>query len=449
MNFNNSHKSSIDLAERVITCVARRRNSRCLRFSESGSLDIPHSTNANPTMLYLHVPFCEELCPYCSFHKVEFKEGLARDYFAALRKEVLMYKKFGYNFQALYIGGGTPTILMDELRSVIDLVRGTYDIQEISIETNPNHLTPDNIKALQAMSIHRLSVGVQTFNDGLLKSLNRYHKYGSGQSISEKLRQTQGAFPTLNIDMIFNFPGQTTGMLEADLASILDLGVDQVTFYPLMPSSTTQHRMNREFGGTTGGQEKAFYFQIVKALAAQYQASTAWCFSKCDSMIDEYTVNYEEFAGLGSGAIGYLSGSTYANTFDIPAYIEKINQGFLPISAKKTYTLHEKLSYDFMMKLFGLTLHVPPINAKHDVSMYRRLWLEIAFLRLVKAIQKQGDRLVLTPKGQYYWSILMREFFISVNNFRDHCSAQTKHRPPSLPLPLDPLALARKTSTPA
>ncbi len=409
------------LVEKLIIYAARRINARCLNFAPSSSLSVPRSADNGPMMLYMHVPFCEELCPYCSFNRVKLEEGLARAYFRALRKEILMYRDLGYKFGAVYVGGGTPTVLMDELCSSLRLIKETYDIEEISVETNPNHLTKENLRILKDLGINRLSVGVQTFDDGLLKSLNRFHKYGSGAEIAERLRMTQGIFHTLNVDMISNFPGQTIGMLEKDVSTIVELGVDQVTYYPLMASSTTQETMKKEFGRAEGGRDRDYYLTVVKSLAPHYKATTAWCFSKDESMIDEYAVHYDEYAGLGSGAIGHLGGSAYANTFDIEEYIGKVNKGMMPVAAKKDYPLKDRVRYDFLMKLFGLSLNVTALKAKHGADAYRCLWPEILFFRLVKGLKKKGDILALTERGQYYWFIMMREFFVSVNNFRDYC----------------------------
>jgi menaquinone C8-methyltransferase len=414
------------LIENLIARSARRINERCLQFSESGALGVPRELVGVPMLLYIHVPFCEQLCPYCSFNRVEFREDLARPYFAALRKEILMYRDLGYNFRAVYAGGGTPTVLMEELESTLRLIKDNYDIKEISVETNPNHLTEDNLRKLKEIGVNRLSVGVQTFDDGLLKSLNRYHKYGSGDEISGKLHMTQGIFDTLNVDMICNFPGQTMRMLENDLSAILGLGVDQVTYYPLMTSSATREAMNREFGAESGGSDREFYFRICEMLSSRYRATTAWCFSRGEAMIDEYPVAYEEYAGLGSGSIGRLGGSAYANTFDIKEYIEKVDSGALPVAAKKDYSLRDTIRYDFLMKLFGLRLDISALNSKYGKNIYRCIWPEISFFRLIGGLEKKGDILTLTPKGRYYWFIMMREFFAAVNNFRDYCRARIR-----------------------
>ncbi|MCX5811905.1 MAG: radical SAM protein [Proteobacteria bacterium] len=441
------------MIENLITCISRKKNANYLQFIPSTSLNIPPGAVDTPTLLYMHVPFCEELCPYCSFNRVVFQEGLAREYYRALRKEILMYKKLGYDFQALYVGGGTPTVLIDELEETIRLIKENYHISEISVETNPNHLVNHNIERLKNMGVNRLSVGVQTFDDGILKALERYHKYGSGDEIAKRLKHTQGNFDTLNVDMIFNFPTQTLEILENDLSTLVGLGVDQITYYPLMVSAYTKDVMSKKLGIVNYEKGNQLYVRITEMLSNHYKASTAWCFSKKERVnseregkaptalpvegaprapiIDEYVVHYEEYAGIGSGSISYLGGSAYANTFDIRTYIDQVDSGDLPITGKRAFSIKERLCYDFLMKLFGLSLDLEQLSIRNKVNAYRYLWPEIMFFRLAGGLKKSGNILYLTKKGQYYWVLMMREFFIGVNNFRDFCRAEmmskTKH----------------------
>jgi len=412
------------LIEKFITYIAREKNASYLQFSAPDIPTIPEKKSDSPTLLYVHVPFCEELCPYCSFNRVAFRDDLARPYFDALRKEIIMYRDLGYAFNGLYVGGGTPTVLIDELSETIDLVRQTFPVREVSVETNPNHLTEANLHILKESGVNRLSVGVQTFDNDLLKAIERYHKYGSGEEIVDRIRATQGIFQTLNIDMIFNFPIQTMPILENDLSTLIDLEVDQITYYPLMVSASTEAVMKRKLGVVDYNRGRSFYEKIIGMLLPHYRPSTAWCFSRTQAPIDEYVVNYEEYAGLGSGSIGYLGGIAYANTFDIREYVAKINKGIMPIAGKKDFSLKERLRYDFLMKLFGMKLDLDYLATRYGFSIYRYLWSEIAFFRLVGGLKRHGNMLILTEKGQYYWVLMMREFFIGVNNFRDFCRSE-------------------------
>jgi coproporphyrinogen III oxidase-like Fe-S oxidoreductase len=412
------------LINQIITKIAKREFARALKFEEGSLPHLPHCSDEKPRLLYMHIPFCEELCPYCSFHRVVFAETLTRKYFQALRREINLYRERGYKFSGIYVGGGTPTVLIDELADTLSLAKKSFSIQEISVETNPNHLTPANIEILQKSGVNRLSVGVQTFNDDLLRKIGRYEKYGSGEVIAEKLKNTQGSFDTLNADMIFNIPGQTPEMLDADLAVLLNLNMEQITFYPLMVSTITQVLMENTIGKVDFKGEHKLYKLIERRLEKYYDFSSAWCFSRKQSLIDEYVVNYDEYAGLGSGAIGYLGGVCYSNTFDIEEYISLLKQGNLPLMASRHFDLHDQMRYDFLMKLFGTQLDITALEEKYNGKFLKTLWKETALFQIVRALRYFPPRLYLTPWGRYLWVIMMREFFIAVNNFRAYCRKQ-------------------------
>ena len=247
----------------IIAQIARHEFSRAMRFEAGEAPYLPPPGEPKPRLLYIHIPFCERLCPYCSFNRVPFAEDLCRDYFRALRKELLLYGERGYDFGGIYVGGGTPTVLMDELLETISLARKSFSIRELSVETNPNHLTEERLAALQLAGVDRLSVGVQSFDDGLLKKMDRYDKYGSGDAVAERLRRALGRFGTLNADMIFNFPTQSPAMLDRDLDILTGMGIDQITWYPLMVSDSTREKVTESFGRVDDRQEERFYHLIA------------------------------------------------------------------------------------------------------------------------------------------------------------------------------------------
>jgi coproporphyrinogen III oxidase-like Fe-S oxidoreductase len=414
------------LINQIVTKITKREFARSLKFEEGLLPEMPSCSDEKQRLLYMHIPFCEELCPYCSFHRITFEEPLTRKYFKALRREIKIYQEKGYKFKGIYVGGGTPTVLIDELAQTLNLAREIFSLTDISVETNPNHLNHKNIEILQQSGVKRLSVGVQTFDDNLLKKIGRYDKYGSGEIIVERLKNTQGCFDTLNADMIFNFPGQTAEMLDADLAALLNLNMDQVTFYPLMISALTQEIMGKTVGVVDFRREQKLYELIVRRLEKNYDFSSAWCFSRKKTLIDEYVVDYDEYAGLGSGAIGYLRGTCYSNTFDIAKYIDTLEQGKLPLQASRKFDLRDQMSYDFMMKLFSTKLDIEALQKKYDGQFLKTMWKEIAAFEIVRAFRYFPPYLHLTPYGRYLWVIMMREFFIAVNNFRDYCRKQAK-----------------------
>jgi len=412
--------------ENFVGYIARGMANRYVQFDENTLGNPPQPKDAQaPLMLYMHIPFCEELCTYCSFHRVKFQEELARDYFAALRKEILMYyQRGGYNFKSLYIGGGTPTVLMDELTATIEWIKKYFDIEEISVETNPNHLDKDKMMALKAVGVGRLSVGIQSFDDDILRATDRFHKYGSGEEIAQRLQETQGIFKTLNADMIYNFPGQTEEILQRDLDLLLKLKVDQVTFYPLMMASTTRNKIEKTMGIVCDARGQVLYEMITTTLKKEYKLSTAWCFSRDASLIDEYVVNYEEYAGIGSGAFGYLNGCVYANSFNIPEYIQRVEEGKSPIAARRNFSRLSMMMYDFMMQFFGLKVDTNHLRQKYGFCGAVCLWPVMLFFRLTGGVGKGDREGIFTTTKPYFGVIMMREFFTAVNNFRDYCRSR-------------------------
>ena len=181
------------LSERLLTNVVRQCTNQYLKLKPTDAVMMPAPEQGKRYMLYMHVPFCERLCPYCSFNRFPFSEERARPYFENMRKEMRMLKDLGYDFDSVYIGGGTPTIMIDELCDTIDQARELFNIQEVSSETNPNHLIPSYLDKLQGR-VQRLSVGVQSFDDGLLKQMDRYDKYGCGQEILERIQDASPYF---------------------------------------------------------------------------------------------------------------------------------------------------------------------------------------------------------------------------------------------------------------
>ena len=369
-------------------------------------------------LLYVHVPFCETLCPYCSFNRVGLDEHLAHAYFDALGEELRQYHRLGFRFRAAYIGGGTPTVLPQRLCETVETLRRLWPIDELSVETNPNHLQRRTLEALHRSAADRVSVGVQTFQDRLLNDMNRLDQYGSGAEIRGRLKEVKGQFDTLNADMIFNLPGQTGDDLRMDLDDLLSLQIDQVTFYPLMASRETRAAVERDLGSVSRDHERRFYRSIVSALSADYERASAWCFSKAGGMIDEYVIEYPEFAAAGAGSFGYVGGTLYANTFSLSRYVRTVRSGILPVMLLRPFSRRQRALYRLLMELFSGRVKIGAEDRGHADSPFPYALPEIGLLLLSRSAVLHDRALELTERGYYYVVSLMREFFNGVNNLR-------------------------------
>jgi coproporphyrinogen III oxidase-like Fe-S oxidoreductase len=409
--------------------LAERLLSRAVTVTQGGYFaetprpvpSLPGPEAGKQYLLYAHVPFCERLCPYCSFNRFPFSEDPARKYFKSLRQQMRMVADLGYAFDSLYIGGGTPTILVDELCETIDLARELFGTLEVSTETNPNHLIPEILEPLKER-VQRMSVGVQSFDDGLLKEMDRYEKYGSGAEILERLQSLEGFFHSLNVDMIFNFPSQTEEILRRDVEMVKASRCNQTTFYPLMASRSVEASLKRTVGMVDYDREARFYKILVDSLADTFELSTAWTFSRIGGgMIDEYIVDYEEYVGIGSGAFSYLRGDIYLTTFSLRDYSATIDRGTMPVAVgSASSSVKNRMRYRFLMSLFGLRLDKKAFERDFGVTVERGLPLEMLFFRVCGGFATDdAEELTLTEKGRYLAVVMQRTMFAQLNDLRD------------------------------
>jgi coproporphyrinogen III oxidase-like Fe-S oxidoreductase len=406
----------------LIDGILRRANRRVLDFSAAE--EKPKLPPADPRLhylLYLHIPYCRVLCPFCSFHRVRFRRDRAQPYFESLRREIRRVSEAGYVFDELYVGGGTPTVLPEELAQTIGTVRELHPVQAVSVETNPDDLEKGGISRLGDVGVNRVSVGVQSFDDALLAEMQRLEPYGSGVVIARRLKKAQGSFDTLNVDMIFNFPHQTEESLDRDLGILIsDIGADQVSWYPLMTAASTRRAMLEDMGRVDYSRERRLYECIVTRMSdAGYSRGSAWSFSRKPGLVDEYIVDHDEYVGLGSGAFSYLQGSLYASTFSLNRYGRLVARGRTGLTLRRKMSERDRMRYYLLMRLFAGSLNLDVAQEKFDGRFRNQLWPELAALRLFGVTKPDGATLRLTERGYYLWVMMMRDFFSSVSDLRD------------------------------
>ena len=367
--------------------------------------------------LYIHIPFCRTLCPFCCFNRYLFQEDKARQYFKYLKRELDLYIQKGFTFSDFYFGGGTPTILMDELEGFIDYLKANFNVKRISLETTPREVSRENIARLKAAGINRLSIGVQSFDDNIVKAMGR--PFGPSADMKKRVLMAQGEFDTVNVDFVFNFPGQTVDQFRADVQTFKELNIDQATFYPLMASPHKKSALERRFNRVDISQERRFYDVILNELyEGGYEASTVWCFSRGERMIDEYIIDFDDYIGIGAGSVSIMGGNFYVNTFSLDRYGEFLSRDTLPIVGWRKLAEKENQRYYLLTKLFGMELDTGKFTQRFGASMKSKLGPEMLLLKLF-GLAEGKNKLRVTRKGMYPVSVMMREFFTSLNNLRE------------------------------
>lgn len=381
----------------------------------------PEPQPGHQYLLYAHIPFCKTLCSYCTFHRFLFKEHKAREYFVNLRKEMDYVKALGYDFTSMYIGGGTTTILEDELIRTIEHARTLFPgIKEVSCETDPLQIATPTFRNLKGL-VDRMSIGVQSFNDDILKMTERYDKFGSGALIYERLQEALELFPTTNVDMIFGFRGQDLEMLQRDMDLLVKLNPRQITTYPLMVTSQTRKSVKQTIAAK-GIELADQYAVIMNTLGTHYRQLTSWTFGRThDEGFDEYVVDHDEYLGVGSGAFSFLGSSLYVNTFSLRRYNERIKEGKTGVERRRQFDKHAVLQYRLLLGLFSARLSRKYFREVHGVDLDKALFKEMLGLRIAGAIKdnpEDPDNLIVTDAGKFLGLVMMKAFYSGMDNVR-------------------------------
>ncbi len=280
--------------------------------------------------LYIHVPFCAKLCPYCDFAVTLHEPGLADAYFEALEREFAGRAR-ALSPATIFIGGGTPTALSEpHLERLLRLCGPAVSplLAEFSIETNPNTLTARKLRRLRQAGVTRVSIGVQTFCRRGLEILGRAHT--PPQARAAVARARAAGFDNLSVDLIYGWPGQTEAEWRADLDEVIRLRAPHVSAYCLSYEPGTLLHARRERGELRPlpEEEERELFDLAEATLAaaglpRYEVSNfARPGYEC-----RHNLNYwrgGEYAGLGAGAHSHLDGTRSANEKDTRAYVRAI-----------------------------------------------------------------------------------------------------------------------------
>ena len=289
--------------------------------------------------LYVHIPFCVKKCLYCDFNSYA-DTSLEAQYIDALVKEIGAIGK--KNLKTIFIGGGTPTILSyKNLETLLKALEGFKAI-EFSIESNPGTTDRDKLELLRRHGVNRLSIGLQAWQNPLLKRLGRIHSLEDFLESYRLARET--GFDNINIDLMFDIPGQTLGNWKETIDKVAELSPEHISCYSLIVEEGTQFYNMWENGQLIipdEDEDRQMYYYAVEKLKyygyKQYEISN---FSK-PGLECRHNIVYRqdgEYAGVGAGAHGYVDGIRYSNLRGVGEYIEGIRNGSA-VEEKNTVTV--------------------------------------------------------------------------------------------------------------
>ena len=276
----------------------------------------------NPKSLYIHIPFCEHICSYCDFTKLFYFSKFEKPYLEALKKEI--NSKVKNKIFTLYFGGGTPTALSDEgFEDILSFGAKYLDPNyEFTVEANVENLTESKLDIMKRCGVNRLSIGVQTTCNKLLKEIGRHHTFEDAQKII-KLAKSKG-FSNINIDLIYGFKNESLNDLKKDLEEFIKLDIDHISIYSLIVEKGSMFYAQK-YPTQEENESRKHYEFIVKFLRDHgYERYEISNFAR-NEKYSRHNLTYwhnEEYYGCGLGASGYENGVRYENTKSLPEYLK-------------------------------------------------------------------------------------------------------------------------------
>ena len=371
-----------------------------------------------PTSAYVHIPFCTQICYYCDFSKVFIKNQPVDSYLEHLLQEFHSYDI--QKLRTLYIGGGTPTALSaPQLEVLLDGLTKNLDLsvlEELTIEANPGDLDEDKIAVLKNSAVNRVSLGVQTFDDKMLKKIGRSHLE---KDIYENIDCLKLAgFDNISIDLIYALPGQTMEQVKDNVAKAIALDIPHMSLYSLILENHTvfMNRMRRGKLPLPKEEVEAEMFEYIIAeleLAGfeHYEISN---FSK-PGFESRHNLMYwdnAEYYGIGAGASGYVNGVRYKNHGPIRHYLKAVEEDNARIN-EEHLSLREQMEEEMFLGLRKKTgVSKARFEEKFGTSFENIYGQVVRDLCHQGLLQIEGQQIRMTKKGLFLGDTVAERFIL-------------------------------------
>jgi oxygen-independent coproporphyrinogen-3 oxidase len=365
--------------------------------------------------LYLHVPFCRKICPYCPYNKEIYDPDLAERYAVCVSREIESYADLvgSRPVTSLYVGGGTPTtMLRSGLADLLDDARKAFDLRcGVHMESHPNDLTSENLDAIQSMGVEHLSIGIEALQEEHLRFLHRPYTVAQARAAIE--RAVGRKFECVNVDVIFALPGQSVDDVEETARALVQMGVDQVAAYPLFRFPHTV--MGADGAASNHGIGAIFRRRsMLEALErifyeAGYRRTSVWAFTR-PGVSPYCSVTVPLYVGLGASGGSYLEDIFYINTFSVAEYIKAIEGRGTAIALSLELSELMQMAGWLYWRIYETRFTRRDFRNRFNRDLDRIYGRSLATLRRLGFLKDDGERLVLTDSGAY-WLHALEDLF--------------------------------------
>jgi len=368
--------------------------------------------------VYLHIPFCDQICPYCPYNKELYQRETAIRYAGAVKKEIDRYAELigEKPVTSFYIGGGTPTTMLNSgLRDILEHLFKRLNMKcDIHMESHPNHLSPENLDSIESMGVKQLSVGIEALQDRHLQTLNR--PYTVDQAMAAVSRAVHRDFDCVNADIIFALPNQTCADVEETGRALVGMSLDQVAAYPLFVFPYTRMGKSpatKRYGNSSiikrrkmlGTLERVFY-------KAGFERTSAWAFTKRG--IPKYcSVTVPLYVGLGASGGTYLNDVFYINTFRVADYIDALENGRWPIALSLELSERMQMAGWLYWRIYETRFMKSDFVSRFGKDFDSIFGRYARYLSSLGFLDDEGGRIVLSDRGTF-WLHALEDLF-SIN----------------------------------
>ncbi len=370
---------------------------------------------------YIHIPFCEHICHYCDFNKVFLKGQPVDEYLDALEEEIrlTLEKHPAEPLHSVFVGGGTPTSLTEkQLQRLLFSIKKYLPLEqnaEFTFEANPGDLSDEKFRVLFEGGVNRLSFGVQTFDNQLLKAIGRTHRAEDVFTSIEKAKKV--GFENISVDLIYSLPNQTLDSFKETLQTALSLDIQHYSGYSLIiePKTVFYNQMRKGKLPVPGEDAEAEMYSLLMeqmqlAGFQQYEISN-FALPGHESKHNLTYWNNEEYYGFGAGSHSYVAGERIANHGPLKKYMDPIWNGTLPSHNIHKVENNEKWEEEMFLglrKMEGISVdHFIQKFGVDPLSLFKN---EIDSLQSRDLISFQEGKIALTKKGRFLGNEVFQSF---------------------------------------
>ncbi len=371
--------------------------------------------------LYLHIPFCKQACHYCDFHfstSQQYRADLVR----AMINELRMQKNYlqGESLDTIYFGGGTPSLLTTpEMETIFEGIHANYpttDRPEITLEANPDDLTGNKLAALKQFGVNRLSIGIQSFDDAILKFLNRGHD--SHQAMRCVRDARAAGFDNLSIDLIYAIPGQDSDTWEKNVHKALLLAPEHLSSYSLTIEEKTAFGKWQRTGKIQAVEEELVAGQFERLMDMTQDAGyehyeiSNFCKPGFHSRHNTSYWKQKNYLGIGPSAHSYDGISRQFNVSNNAFYSKALEQGSVPFE-REVLTKENKINeYIFTTLRTAWGCHLEKVKLDFGIDLCQKNRAYLTALQEKKLVVIENDILKLTRSGKLLADKIASDLFV-------------------------------------